>query len=386
MVDNLNIDPYMCYPQQLRVPLTFVLHKYTKEEKESKGIDADFITYHLRGDYNEPYYYVLPYENCRIVSRKNNGCGEGEGEQVRLQRANRGPRQKFRKTHCILSACMGYLEPDETVEHLDQVYNAEDSNRLENLVWMSNIQNAYRNGKLMRKDTKRKIGLSMEKPVLRISVATGERTSFSSAIQAMRMMCGEKIRSEQIARCCKGKIRTHPRGKYRWEYLQQQQLLREPPLGSGIVRREIYLKNLSREQQDFAHAVVPKNALPPHAVSNLGEVLTSRGKWTIGNLRPRRKSKRARFYNNVNVSKWVQIYFNGIYDRDSQQINHCDGDDNDPKRYNRFTYLSDGSYSNYLGTFYLGTQQENMEDLGHARKRKRHGPATMHACDDVAQP
>ena len=110
-----------------------------------------------------------------------------------------------------------------------------------------------------------------------------------------------------------------------------------------------------------------KRDVPPKAISNKGRLKVGRksdmkiirGQNLIGHPKLRRHSGH-------NVAKLVHLAF--LPEKiGNLRINHLDGENKHPE-----VYLNDGSgrYSNALGTFYLGTNKENMEDMSKCRQRE----------------
>jgi hypothetical protein len=364
---------YCCYPQLVEVPLNFIKHKFRKEEitrRRRRGVETpnQFIEYKLRKD----YYIVMPYNQCKIFSRKSGTTKKkwirGTGEQIELILSN-GTSKNFTKTHAIVSACMGYLDANDEVEHIDQ---NRHNNELHNLCWITKPENTRRSHKFSSKERRKRTASAMSRPVIRKDLKTGLTVRFPSSNEAARNT--EGANQGHISACCNGRQKSHPRGMYQWEYVQQSR--REPP--PGYTRKDIYFKDLSDEQKNLALSLVSntrrdnnKPMPPPRAVSNLGEVQTNRGKWTIGSTQSRSHAKKRR-YNGINIATWVYIFHHGVFDPAKEQMNHCDGNENDPERFSRYTYLQeDNTYSNFAGTMYPGTKKENMEDLAHARRRRK---------------
>ncbi len=376
--DLKKLGPYRgCYPQLEIVPLIFVWHKYRKSEmtrKKRKRTDDDVHSPEI-GDMRKIFlktgeYYVLPYDNCRIISKSTSKCGKGKRERIGLRLPN-GTKKMFRKSHCVLSACCPLISPDETVEHLDGIPKKINSNRIENLVWMSVSNNARRDQLLCPPDRRKRTASSKSRAMRRISMVDPTDVQiFKSCNEAARITPGSNTGA--ISACAYGKIKTHPRNVYMWEWIPQQ--LRTPPKGKS--REVVYFKNLPKHVQSFARSLVSnkrkngRSPNPPKAASSLGEILTSLNKWTIGSCQKRSHAK-SRRYQNVNVATWIYLFFHGMFDPSTHQINHKDGNSIDSRRYSSDTYLSDGTYSNYAWTMYAGTSKENMEDLSAAKKRQK---------------
>ena len=383
----MKIGPYSgCYPQLPRVPVLFVWHQFRKEEIKRKNRkkrkatpqeDDEVPKTSFHSDQVCKYfvkkdeYFILPYQNCRIVSKSSKNCGKGKGEGIFLRLPN-GKQKKFRKSHVVLSACLPLIFPNQTVEHLDMIPHKNNSNRLNNIVWMSAFDNSRRAGLLCPVNRRKKSTSSQSRAIKRISVLdTDDVQIFPSSREATQKTAGTNQGS--ICDCANGKRNTHPRGVYRWEWVPQE--IRTPPAGKK--REVIYLKNLPEAVKSLAYSLVEgklrkgRTPKPPRACSNLGEILTRQNKWTIGSCKTRAHAK-ARRYQNVNVSNWIYLFFHGMFDPSTQQINHMDGNQNNPLRFSKDTYLTDGTtYSNYAWTIYAGTAKENMEDLSAAAKRQR---------------
>mgnify|MGYP001407519943 CR=1 FL=1 len=307
----MKIGPYSgCYPQLPRVPVLFVWHQFrkgeikTKNRKKRKATSQEDDEVPKTSFYSEQVckyfvkkdeYFILPYQNCRIVSKSSKNCGKGKGEGISLRLPN-GRKKFFRKSHVVLSACLPLIFPNETVEHLDMIPHKNNSNRLSNIIWLSQSDNSRRAGLLCPVNRRKKSTSSKSRAIKRISVLDANVVQiFPSLSEAAQKTAGTLIGS--ICNCANGKRYTHPRGVYRWEWLPQE--IRTPP--TGKFRQVVYFKNLSEKAKSLAYSLVegklnkgrtPKK--PPRACSNLGEILTRTNKWTIGSCKTRAHAKARR--------------------------------------------------------------------------------------------
>ena len=104
----------------------------------------------------------------------------------------------------------------------------------------------------------------------------------------------------------------------------------------------------------------------PKAISNMGRILTHKGKITRGN--DKRCHTKGRVFSQRNVARLVHYAFSNDEIGDSEMVCHKDGKDYHPD-----VFMNDdsGRYSNKLGTFYIGTQDDNMKDLSKYLQRNK---------------
>ena len=155
------------------------------------------------------------------------------------------------------------------------------------------------------------------------------------------------------------------------------------PWLSRIVRREAPWKKiytfryiteepnlLKGEVWAFKDAWCQKNVLLdlkgcPKAISNMGRILTHKGKITRGN--DKIDNVKGRIFSGRNVARLVHYAFSNDEIGVGEMVCHKDGRDCHPD-----VFMNDGSgrYSNKLGTFYIGTQDDNMKDLSNCLQRQ----------------
>lgn len=333
-----------------------------------------------------------------ISTKKNWGAGEGEDIQAKCIDGV----LKCPKTHLILAA----VWPDKPVDNVDHVDGDHHHNSVLNLDNVTRSMNSTRkNLSAKGAAAAKKSGTSRSKKICLLNEDGSCRQVFESLKEAgifavkpeQEGGLGLDYKTWQNASSSIGQVargeRETAKGS-RWAYdcteptrtpdsakaaLENHGIVLALALFPPLEIRKFEDVPLSRRRLIVNWVVSKKKANIPKAVTNYGEVLTNKSRWTTGSLDDR-SSLVAKKVCGKRVYAWVMLFFHESDDDVVKWMNgdwdilHMDGEKTNPATYHPYTH-EDGDdaapYTNAFFTLRFGTHEENQQDEAAKKKRRQ---------------